>query len=292
MQVIVTGATGFLGSSLVKALANSGHQVIILKRSTSDTGRLLHVLSRITAYDVDCTNIAEVFAKHSPIDAVIHTATCYGRKGESTSEILTANTLFPLKVLEAAVKHNVPLFINTDTVLDKQVNSYALSKKQFQEWGRQFAASGRIRFINLNLEHMYGPGDDESKFTTHVVNSCQKNVPELLLTLGEQKRDFIYIDDVVSAYMLLLKNAPQGRGAYLEFDVGSGQAISIREFVEIVHKLTNSQTKLCFGAVPYRTNEIMASNSNTDALKALGWKSATDLETGITACINEEVKNP
>lgn len=291
MQVIVTGATGFLGSSLVKALVNTGHQVIILKRTTSDTTRLSHVLPKLVAYDVDRIDLAEVFTKHGSVDAIIHTATCYGRKGESTSEIFIANTLFPLQVLEAAVKYNVPLFINTDTVLDKHTNSYALSKKQFQEWGKNFAEAGKISLINVNLEHMYGPGDDESKFTTYVMDSCLRNIPELLLTPGEQKRDFIYIDDVVSAYLLLLQKTPKEQGAYMEFDVGSGQAVPIRTFVETIHRLTGSQTKLHFGAVDYRKNEIMASKANIEALKALGWSSSTDLEAGILACIKRGDKS-
>jgi nucleoside-diphosphate-sugar epimerase len=112
-----------------------------------------------------------------------------------------------------------------------------------------------------------------------------------LLTPGLQKRDFIYIDDVVSAYLVLLEKAQQMKDAYMEFDVGSGQAVSIREFVETVHQLTNSRTKLRFGAVEYRKNETMESNANTAALRALGWQSATDLETGLLACIEDEVKN-
>ena len=60
-------------------------------------------------------------------------------------------------------------------------------------------------FINMRLEHFYGPGDADSKFTAHVMNSCLRNVPELKLTLGEQRRDFFYIEDVVSAYLIILE---------------------------------------------------------------------------------------
>jgi nucleoside-diphosphate-sugar epimerase len=132
---------------------------------------------------------------------------------------------------------------------------------------------------------MYGAGDDESKFTTHVIKSCLANVAELKLTAGEQKRDFIYIDDVVSAYMRLLEKAKQQ--AFQEYDLGSGKAIKIREFVETVHKVTQSRTHINFGALPYRENEIMQSEADTKLLKSLGWSCKVDLAEGIKAVVKE-----
>ena len=119
----------------------------------------------------------------------------------------------------------------------------------------------------MRLEHFYGPKDVDSKFTTHVMNSCLRNVPELKLTSGEQKRDFIYIDDVVSAYLIILDNIKGFSDFFNEFDVGSGAAVSIRDFVEKVHQITDSQTHLAFGSIPYRTGEVMSSNANADANK-------------------------
>lgn len=290
MKVLVTGATGFLGSNLVKALIKEGHHVIILKRSGSDLRRLLEVHSEIMSYNVDVVNINDVFRDTGAVDAVIHTATCYGRKGETAEEIFKVNTALPLSILEAATAANVSLFLNTDTILDKFINPYALSKKQFHDWGKLFAASGRIRFININLEHMYGPGDDTSKFSTYVINSCLDNVAEILLTPGEQKRDFIYIDDVVSAYLMLLEKAPLVSGAYQEYDLGSGCAVSIRHFVETVRRLTQSETVMKFGAIAYRENETMESHADTTLLQSLGWRSRISLEQGIQLCIEERIR--
>lgn len=285
MKILVTGATGFLGSHLVKALVRQGHQVIILKRSFSDTSRLKGVLSSVAVYDLDRSPLSDPFRDHGKLDAVLHTATCYGRGGESFSEVCEANLAFPLRLLEAACSHEAVRFINTDTSLERGINAYALSKKQFSEWGKLAAESGRIRFVNVVLEHFYGPGDDDGKFVTHVIKSCRQGVPELKLTKGEQERDFIYIDDVVSAYLLLLENGSGAEPAFVEYPLGSGQTVSIRALVEMISRLTGSTTQLNFGALPYRQNEAMRSVADVGALERLGWKATTDLAAGLARSI-------
>ncbi|WP_295673721.1 NAD(P)-dependent oxidoreductase, partial [uncultured Mucilaginibacter sp.] len=197
------------------------------------------------------------------------------------------NLVLPLKLLNAAIEAGVDLFINTDTVLDKLLNPYALSKGQFSEWGQFFADQKKIHFLNLKLEHFYGPNDDPTKFTAHVINSCLNNTPELNLTLGEQQRDFVFIDDVVSAYVLLLDKHNTFEENFVDIEIGSGIAITIKQFVETAHRLTASTTRLNFGAVPYRTGEAMYSKANTDKLESLGWQCQYDTETGINLIIKE-----
>ena len=241
--LLITGATGFLGSHLVRKFLDSGHRVAILKRNNSDLKRLDSCVSNISIFNIE-EGLDVPFKSLGHVDAVIHAATCYGRSGEKVAEIFEANTVFPLKLLEMAT------FFNTDTILYKYLNSYALSKHHFADWGKSFADSGKINFINLKLEHMYGAGDDVSKFITFVIRTCLKNEEELKLTLGEQKRDFIHIDDVVNAYEFLLANKSQLTSGFSEFGVGSGQSTSIAKLVSTIHHLAASKTKLLFGALP------------------------------------------
>lgn len=287
-KILITGATGFLGSYLAKELVNQGCQVIVLKRPKSDIRRIESILPEISTYDTDGLDLSKPFKDHGRIDAVIHAATCYGRNNENISGIFETNTVFPLRLLETAAFFNTGTFFNTDTILQKHLNGYALSKKHFMEWGKQFASLGRIRFVNIRLEHMYGPDDHDSKFTTHVIRSCLANVPELKLTLGEQKRDFIYIDDVVSAYNTLLSNAEHQPEMFQEYDVGTGKAVSICEFVKMVHKITRSATHLNFGALPYRENEVMQSEADIAPLKSLGWSYRVGLAEGIKRVVQGE----
>jgi len=238
--------------------------------------------------DVDVLDLENIFQDYGKIDVIIHTATCYGRNAESVSEIFFANTEFPLRLLDAGSRAGVGLFLNTDTILDKYLNLYALSKNQLLQWGRFFAKQRSIGFANIRLEHFYGPDDEPTKFSAHVIHTCMNNVAELKLTKGEQKRDFIYIDDVVSAYMLLLDKMRNINSDFVEFDLGSGQPVSIRAFVETVHRLTGSQTHLAFDAIPYREGEIMHSEADISGLTALGWQCHYDIEAGLKKVIAQE----
>ena len=137
---------------------------------------------------------------------------------------------------------------------------------------------------------MYGPSDDPSKFTTWIVQSCLKNLDKIELTPGEQKRDFIYIDDVVSAYKLLMEKGRQLGAGFQEFDLGSGKTVSIREFTETIKRLTGADTELVFGVKLYRENEIMQSKADVAKLLELGWKPKYDLSKGLNEIIKAETR--
>ena len=284
---LVTGATGFLGSHVVKKLLAEGQKVVILKRSFSNTKRLATELSKVKSYDIDkLDDFADVF-REQHIDVVIHTATCYGRQGETVEEIYDVNLKFPLKLLELALRFNTDTFFNTDTILSKYLNWYALSKKQFSEIGQQFAHLGKINFIDAKLEHMYGEDDANTKFVTFMLEALQNNQDELKLTAGEQRRDFIYVDDVVEAYWKILTSQSNDK-KYQQYEVGTGKTISIKELVMLAKSITKSQTKLVFGAIPYRENEIMNSKANVESLLNLGWQAKVDIETGIRKIVGAE----
>jgi len=284
-RILLTGATGYLGSHLAAALLDAGHSIVAFKRRTSSLLRIEPILTKITLLNVEEFYLHKQLKNYGKFDVVIHTATSYGRKNESFIQLADANLNFPLRLLDAAAAAEVPLFLNTDTSLGKFVNAYSLSKTQFAEWGRFFAEQKKIHFLNLKLEHFYGPDDEDTKFTTHVINSCMMNESELKLTLGEQKRDFIYIDDVVAAYLLLLEKQEALSDWYSDVGVGSGRAVTIRQFVELVKQITKSTTCLQFGALPCRAGEVMFSQADTSVLEKLGWRCRHTLEQGLKLAI-------
>ena len=79
-----------------------------------------------------------------------------------------------------------------------------------------------MRFINVRLQHVFGPGDDPDKFVPSLVKSCLGDLPEIRLTDGTQKRDFVFILDVVSAYSRILACLGKMPTGYVELDVGRG----------------------------------------------------------------------
>lgn len=283
--ILVTGGTGFLGSNLIKRLINDNVHLIILKRSQSDLKRLQDVADRVRFFNLDEIKLDKIFRDCHP-DIVIHCATDYGRHFD-TVNLVETNLILPLQLLQQCVNKKQTLFINTDTILDKRVNAYALSKSQFLDW-LKFHAS-LLPCINIALEHFYGPFDNTSKFCSKIVSDFLHDVASIDLTPGEQRRDFIYIDDVIDAFMVLIRYGLAQSNGLCQFEVGTGCNVKIREFVLLAQKLVgNVNTKLNFGALSYRQNEVMEYSVQLDPLLRLGWKPRFNLEKGLSKMINTE----
>lgn len=284
--ILLTGGTGFLGSNVLKRLADETFNIILLTRSSSNTARIDDLLGKVTLYQRDKEPLDNLF-QDNRIDIILHCAADYGKNKSDPSGLVEANLLLPLQLLALAKKHKVSCFVNTDTVLDKEVNSYALSKGQFRDWLKVYAQD--MTCANIALELFYGPDDNAGKFVTFVVRSILDNVEQIDLTKGEQKRDFIYIDDAVDAFLTVIRRSGTFGKGFFHFEVGTGRNIAVRDCVALVKKLAgNARTRLNFGAIPYREHELMESHADISAMQKLGWTPRVSLEEGLQRTIDFE----
>jgi CDP-paratose synthetase len=291
VNILLTGGTGFLGSALAKYWINSGHQLTLLVRPGFSPRRIQPLLQTVQIAECKSDSDITKLVHYTAPEVIVHTACSYGRVGETALQIFDANVRLGMLLLDGLLSETGGSvgFINTGTVLDPLFNSYALSKNQFAKWGSALAHQNpaRLKFVNIRLQHMFGPGDDLSKFTSHVLHACYSHQPQLTLTAGDQRRDFIYIDDVVNAYDVVVQKLNEFSVSD-HVDIGSGKAPSLRSFVEQVHALTRSRTELQFGAIPYRANEAMLCQADISRLNNFGWQPAFSLEQGIRKTIDLE----
>lgn len=290
-NILLTGGNGFLGSFILKKLLGEGFHPILLLRSGSDTWRINDFLTDCTVFRLkDSENDIKNLFDSNPIDAIIHTATDYGRHG-SLKKILETNLLLPIQLLEEGLKGNLSLFINTDSFFAKKefnqtyLKDYTNSKRILEQSLMTF--SDNLKIINLRLEHVYGENDTEEKFFTSIIKKLLSNTLKIQLTEGLQKRDFVYAGDVANAYITIIKSFDKLL-SYQEFEVGTGKSVTIREFVEHILVISNSKSYLEFGALETRHGDIPESFAKIEALKKLGWRHQNSTNENLKFIIKKE----
>jgi nucleoside-diphosphate-sugar epimerase len=289
LNILITGGNGFLGSALAEKFYNLDFKINLLVRPESYLRRIQKNIDnyKIFKYSKEL-DIKNILIESNP-DIIIHTACNYGRKNENILSIFDTNYRLGLILLnEIIIQQKKIIFLNIGTVLPLTTSLYAFSKNQFSELGKFITKSySNIVFKNILLQHMYGPGDDENKFTSYVINSCLKNEQELLLTSGEQLRDFVYIKDVVEAIIIIIKKIYNC--VNVDIEIGSGSLISIKEFVLKVHTLSNSNSKLNFGAIK-NDKQLELPAAKLDLLYDLNWEPTYNIEEGLKETIKIEKK--
>lgn len=286
MNILLTGATGYLGSCLAQMLLAEGHTVSCIVRDVNRLNRLAPLSNKVNLVSIEQIKPCMEQLK---CEMVVHTACTYARGSNTIEDVIAGNLTFPLRVLQIAAEAGVQRWINTGTGLPSQVNSYALAKKQFAQWGERYGKGGMLQFIELQLEHFYGPNLPEENFLAWVTYKLKKNMP-LELTEGKQRRDFISIYDVLRTYRTVID--ANFAEPYLEIPVGSGISVSLREVVEYLKERIASQSLLQFGAIPYREFEP-DSCCNVEKMKSLGIKSTIYWKDGMQASLvmNESTTN-
>jgi CDP-paratose synthetase len=291
MQILVTGATGFLGSALALKMAHTGHAVTLLVRPQSSLHRLysyLHLFQVCTIQTKDC--ITEILRSKNP-DAVLHAACSYDDADNNMMRVLTSNFHFGFEILQGLEKlssRSRCIFINAGTSLPEFTNFYAFTKRQFSRFG-QFIVQRcpqRLQFIDLQLETFFGFESHPTRFTSKILHDCCGQKSNFELTSGRQKRDFIHVGDVVAAFEIALRKSDY-IGDYESIPVGSGEARSVRVFAETVKRLSGSPTELVFGALPDRPFEAMHCVADCAKLLGLGWKLSASFEDSVASVIKE-----
>jgi nucleoside-diphosphate-sugar epimerase len=168
-----------------------------------------------------------------------------------------------------------PDFGDADAVAQ---SPYAAAKWASHTYARLFHALYQLPVVHLRIFMVYGPGQrDLRKLIPYVTTSLLCGEAPALMS-GEREVDWIYIDDVVDAF-LAAAVSPGASGASL--DIGSGELVSVRAIVDRLRRLVGGDVEPAFGAVPTRKLERVRVADPATAAATIGWAPRTPLEDGL-----------
>lgn len=304
-KVLITGATGFVGANVLRYLVKEGKfDVHIITKETSNKWRIKDVLTNVSEHQVDLIDyekLKEIAVKISP-DYIFHLA-MYG--GYSTVEkddnkILNTNIIGTYNLLKATMEIPYKCFINTGTISEYGAKSaamketdclepntlYGVSKAASTMLCQQVAKEYKKPITTLRLFSVYGYYEYKERFRLipDVILHCLKN-KDLNLSAGNQKRDFIFIEDVIKAYIKAANN-PNKKGLVL--NVGTGVDNTIRDVAERIVSKLNSRIKLNYDAKKSEVfeNSVSCKADISEIKSVLDWKPDFDLDKGLERTIS------
>lgn len=296
-RVLVTGAAGFLARHLIPELLGRGANVTGLSLEKSPSQNMQRNFSYINLDLKDKNRLKEEIKNIKP-QKIFHLAAYPDKEAvfENTDECIQNNIQGTLNLIHSLDNTGYDSFIHigsykeysgskmpfkeTDALFP--ISSYAISKACAEMFCRAYHQLYGLPLVSLRFPTIYGPEQHGQNLIPYLISSCL-SVSQLKLTKGEQKRELIYISDVIDA---LLK-ASLSRKAHGEIiNIGTNKEYTIREIVNLIIKLTNSKIKPEWGAIPYRKNEIWNMKGNNKKAKdILGWKPKTSLRQGLIKTI-------
>lgn len=297
-KVLITGATGFIGSHLTRRLLKEGYQIAIIKLVDDDAYRIKNLCGDIEIYNADLRNtqaMCECFSQSKP-ESVLHLATYYAvsHKPEEIETMVDTNVLGTVNLLEASKEFAVKLFVNTSSCFvykesNKKLhegadlspfNLYALTKLHAEEACTYYAEKNGVKCVTFRIFPPYGPGDHERRLIPYVIKNLL-DANEIKMTTGKQRWDFVYVEDIVDAYVKLLSVFGSFR-AHEILNIGTGRAVSVRDVVLRIKDILSSQTEPQWGAIPHRDDEIYFMCADTRKTEEfLSWKAKTPIEEGL-----------
>jgi len=295
MRVFVTGASGFIGSHVTRALLATGHEVAALARNNDSLWRLNDVAGKFTLLRGDLADLAALrpaLAQWRP-QASVHLA-WYAEPGKYLHSPENIPSLVAsLALLEALAQVGCRQVVAAGTCAEYEASRsslpedhptrpatlYAAAKLSLCLMGQFLAAAAGTHFAWGRVFHLYGPYEDERRLAPAAIRTLLRGEP-FPATAGEQVRDYAHVEDVAAAFGVLVEKQASG-----VFNVASGVPVTTRQLLETVGELVGRRELIQFGALPYRDWEPMFICGDNRRLRALGWAPRHELREGLSETI-------
>ncbi|MCE9559059.1 MAG: NAD(P)-dependent oxidoreductase [Armatimonadetes bacterium] len=298
MRVFLTGASGFLGSHLLRRLISGGHEVAVLLRSRGKSWRIKDLDSRYTVIVGTLERISDIAAalKSFAPQALAHLAWDGVGNSDRNEPRQLDNIQSAVRLVQVAKDaginqvlalgsqaeygpYNGPIDESTPT---QPTTMYGVAKLEACHATRQLCSDLNVRWTWLRVFSTYGPMDASWWMIPYLIERLAVH-EQVSLTLGEQVWDYLYVADAVEAMARVIE-APTVHGL---FNLGSGQVQTIRRVAEMIRDLIDPTLPLGFGEVPYRADQVMRLEPRIDRLKkAIDWKPRVSLEEGLLRTVN------
>ncbi len=295
MRCLVTGASGFIGSWLVRQLVQEGHSVLAVVRPGGIHMRLSVIASQLEFAYADLATIPAIApgVKRFGPNVTFHLAWWGGNSSKfvNSPEQVYTNAPGTLELVRIAHEAGSEGFIffgsameygiyrvpvrETDPVSPRTL--YGHSKNAMMLLTQALSAQWGMRFCGIRPFWTYGPMDDEMRMIPYVIRQfLDGKRPKV--TAGEQLWDFLYVEDAVKALTGLAANSD----AAGIFNLGSGNARPLKEVISLIRDMIGSDLEIGFGEIPYSTNQVMHLEADISRLRsATGWRPETSLEDGL-----------
>lgn len=294
--VAITGATGFIGGRLLDGLLSEGSRPIVLARSPAPPQIQPWSDARVQwePVDINDSEALRTALELARPDVLFHLAGTRGRSGEDSASTACAevNVHLAIRVLDAATKAGVGRIVTVGSAEEygpqpvpyheemawRATSPYGISKAAATGFALAMQAEDGCPVVVVRPFTVYGPRQPAHMFISQAVTAAVTEEP-FEMSHGEQRRDLVYIDDVVRAF-LAASRAPGVEGRVI--NVGSGSAHRLRDVAEMIWEISGTSAPLKIGARQVASDQFQDTWADiTLAQRLLGWSPSVDLQTGL-----------
>lgn len=299
-KAVVTGATGVIGTALVKKLSQMKAEVLVVARKSKNAEKL-ESISGVKVVYRDLSEL-ESINEDSDYDVFFHLGWC-GTKGKDRldEDLQNKNITYTLDAVRLAKKLGCASFVGVGSqaeygkvpygvklspeLKENPESAYGKAKLKARNAASELCKNLNINFFWCRVLSVYGINDNPNSLVMHTVNECL-NSNECKLTKCEQQWDYIFSEDVAEG-LILIGEKGKPNSTYV---IGQGKSRLLKDYVFDIYKcIGNNKAKLNFGSVDYYPDQVMYLCADISRLKKdTGFIPKTDFKDGINRILEHK----
>ena len=311
MNILVTGACGFIGSNLCQSLLEEGHTVTGVDAFTDNYSEDIKRLNqdllikfrnfKLLECDLLETNLVPILDGKEIIFHLAGQPSVHNSWGQDFPTYSNRNIVLTQRLLQASVEVETPKFVNSSSSSiygrvqltptsegdeKRPISPYGVTKLAAENLVTLFGSEFGLNTVSLRYFTVYGPRQRPDMAFHKLIYAGLNSISFPLHGDGSQVRDFTFVDDVVEANKLAAFSEVRPGSV---FNIGGGSPVSMIKVIEMLEEIMGTRIKI--EAAPLGPGNPMITTSDCSAAeKELGWKSKIDIYTGLKAQVGWQIK--